>query len=167
VDRKRGIVKKSRSFKLYCLFVAVVGLAMMPVTGLTEAMQSDQSDRQVVSFDTLFPTSAFKNALDTCMRMWGSIDHLKEQTLAGVNRLFLHDAMIGQVIALRVSVEDLLDEYAKGSTVYMDDVVYLLNVLNYVGQAYQNVVPATRLHAIAHRVLRSVKMELREFIARQ
>jgi len=77
-----------------------------------------------LSFDSLFPSSWFKKALDSCMQVWNDMQVFQEQ---GQNITQGHiDTTVGRLVYAHLCLERMVKEKYK---IVTDDIAYLIEVV--------------------------------------
>lgn len=99
------------------------GIFFFAVLGATTSYTEQVS----LSFDSLFPSSWFKKALDDCMQVWNDMQVFQEynQNIAQ-DHILLFDVIVSRLVYVHFCLERMVKEKHKIST---DDIVYLVEVV--------------------------------------
>jgi hypothetical protein len=116
---------------------ALIALALL----IGENPCSGSLDEQMtLSFDSLFPSTPYKDALGACMQVLGYLDQLCHEHDRGELDTFgfVHDAFLGKVVSAQQKVDRLVTTIRMGQIVADDNVNYLSTILGYIGQLYKD-----------------------------
>lgn len=136
-------------------------VAERPCSGSFDVPQDEQI---MLSFDNLFPSTPYKDALGACMQALGYLDQLCHEHERGELVTFglVHDAFLGKVVSARYKVDALINTVRMGAVVADDNVNYLSAILGYIGQLYndriakdeRNTLASSMIHEMTQQVLR-------------
>ncbi len=84
-----------------------------------------------LSFESLFPSTWFKKALDSCMQVWDDMQLLQErgQHINQDDHQLLFDSMVGRLVYAQFCLEHMVKTKHK---VIADDIVYLIQVVEHI-----------------------------------
>ena len=81
----------------------------------------------LLSFDTLFPSSWFKKALDSCVQVWNDMQVFQEHNDNMIqDHTLLFDAIVGRLVYAHFCLERMVKEKHK---IVTDDIVYFVEVV--------------------------------------
>ncbi len=86
-----------------------------------------------LSFDSLFPSTWFKKALDSCMQAWDDMQLFQErgQHINQDDHQLLLDATVGRLVYAHFCLEHMVKIKHK---VIADDIAYLIQVVEHIQQ---------------------------------
>jgi hypothetical protein len=86
-----------------------------------------------LSFDSLFPASLFKKALDSCMQSWNDMQLYQEfvEQIESDNYQLLLETTIGRLVYAQFCLEHMVKTKYR---IIPDDVVYLMQVVKHIQQ---------------------------------
>ena len=80
-----------------------------------------------LSFDSLFPSSWFKKALDSCIQVWNDMQVCQEQNQNIIqDHILLFDTIVGRLVYAHFCLERMVKAKHK---VVTDDITYLIEVI--------------------------------------
>ena len=130
-------MKGSFVSKLICRFAAFLLLNTAVIIVSHQPIVEKSVDKITVSFDSLFPNSPYKKALDTSMRLVGDMQELQlrsneEKKLVSVD---ITDFLVGKLFRLKLAVDSL-----KGSkfTLLSQDLEYLKELVSFIDSGRRN-----------------------------
>jgi hypothetical protein len=108
-------------------------------------------DKVMLSFDTIYPSTPYKDALGSCMQVLGYLDQLCHEHERGDQTVFcfVHDAFLGKVVLAQHRVAQLLENIESGALVADDNINYLSAILSYISKLYQERIVLEQRNTIA------------------
>ncbi len=116
------------------------------------------NDLVEISFDSLFPPSPFKHALDICMQLYGDLAACNDQALTQSMAPAVMDALLGQLVRLRAAVCAVRQE---GRSIPHDDTMYMLVMLDRLETAYEECSHSKEHATLAGMLLAEIKQSMR------
>lgn len=112
-------------------------------------------EKITLSFDSLFPSTPYKDALGACMQVLGYLDQLCHEHERGELVTFdlVHDAFLGKVVSAQQKVDALVTTIRMGASVADDNVHYLSTILGYIGQLYKDRIMQEQRNALASSII--------------
>ena len=114
-----------------------------------------QDDQMKLSFDTIFPATAYKDALGSCMQMLGYLDQLcyEHERAEEMSIALVHDAFFGKVVHAQHKITHLIADIKSGAVVADDNVHYLNTILSHINQLYQKRLDKDQRNTLAVSIL--------------
>lgn len=119
----------------------IIAFALLATTNPSLGSYDAFSDDAItLSFDNLFPSTPYKDALGACMQLLGYLNQLCNEHDRGELASFelVHDAFVGKIVAAQHKVKILVSSIHKGAIVADDNVDYLNAVLSYISKRYND-----------------------------
>lgn len=138
---------------------AIMALALL----MGERPCSGSLDEQItISFDNLFPSTPYKDALGACMQVLGYLDQLCHEHDRGELVTFglVHDAFLGKVFSAQHKVDRLVNTMRMGQTVADDNVNYLTAILGYIGQLYKDRIAQEQHNMLAVSIIDDMTLKI-------
>lgn len=85
-----------------------------------------------IQFKGVFPFISYKKVIDTCMRAYSDLLVLEERTTHHERSDEQIDLLVGRLVRLQNYFNQLVDDYHHEATVSLDDLQYLIRVLEYM-----------------------------------
>jgi len=80
-----------------------------------------------LSFDSLFSSSWFKKALDSCMQVWNDMQKFQEDNQNIIqDHILFFDAIVGRLVYVHFCLERMVKDKNNVAT---DDILYLIEVI--------------------------------------
>jgi hypothetical protein len=116
----------------------------------------------ILSFDSLFPSTPYKDALGACMQVLGYLDQLCHEHERGELETFglVHDAFLGKVVSAQQKVDRLISTMRMGQTVADDNVNYLSAILGYIGQLYKDRIAQEQHNMLAVSIIDDMTLKI-------
>lgn len=141
------------------MFSAIMALALL----VGACTCSGALDEQVtLSFDSIFPSTPYKDALGACMQVLGYLDQLCHEHERGELVTFglVHDAFLGKVVSAQQKVDRLVNAMKRGHSVADDNVNYLSAVLGYIGQLYKERIAQEQRNILATFIIDEMTLQI-------
>jgi hypothetical protein len=119
-------------------------------------------EQMLLSFDSLFPCTPYKDALGACMQVLGYLDQLCHEHERGELATFglVHDAFLGKVVSAQYKVERLVNAMDTGHRVDDDNVNYLSAILGYIGQLYKDRIAQEQRSTVATSIIDNMTLQI-------
>jgi len=145
-----------------------IGVMFVLLTGAVSCI-GDQNDQISLSFDSIFPSTPYKDALGSCMQVLGYLDQLCHEHERGEHAAFVlvHDAFLGKVVLAQNKVTHLATTMQSGAVVACDNVNYLAAIVNYINQLYQDRIHQEHRNDVAMRILNEISSQISLLIERE
>jgi len=142
-----------------------VVIALMLLVGVSPCSGS-LDEQMTLSFDSVFPSTPYKDALGACMQVLGYLDQLCHEHDRAEQMSFglVHDAFLGKVVIAQQKVTQLTKNIQLGAVVTDDNVNYLSAILGYISQLYQERIAQEQRNALAISVLNEMTMQVLHII---
>ena len=130
---------------------------------LSESPCSGSRDEQITfSFDNLFPSTPYKDALGACMQVLGYLDQLCHEVERGDHGSFglVHDAFLGKVVLAQQKVDHLVNIMRTGHMVADDNMNYLSLILEYIGQLYKERIAQEQRNMLAASMIDAMSSQI-------
>jgi len=99
------------------------GIFFFAVLGATLS----HTEQVVLSFDSLFPSSWFKKALDSCMKVWNDMQVFQGQGQNIIqDHILFFDAIVGRLVYAHFCLERMVKDKNNVAT---DDILYLIELV--------------------------------------
>lgn len=130
-----------------------------PCAGSHDVIQDEQI---IFSFDNLFPSTPYKDALGACMQVLGYLDQLCHEHERGELASFslVHDAFLGKVVSARHKVNALVSTIHNGAVVADDNVDYLNAILGYISKRYHDRIAHSERTMLASSMINEMTQQL-------
>jgi hypothetical protein len=149
--------------KINRMLIRMLGAIMALALLIAERPCSGSLDEQItVSFDNLFPSTPYKDALGACMQVLGYLDQLCHEHERGELTSFglVHDAFLGKVVSAHHKVDRLINTIRMGETVADDNVNYLSAILGYIGQLYKDRIAQEERNMLAASIIDDMTLKI-------
>lgn len=113
-----------------------------------------------VSFDVLFPSTPYKQVLNTCMQIRNSIASMQTYQNNNEDYAIYADLISGRMVFLDSCVDTML----KSSSILADDLEYLLNIMDYMtleSKLLNRTICAEHVHGIS-KLIAAIKHKLEQ-----
>ncbi len=116
-----------------------------------------------ICFHSIYPFNSFKKVVDTCMRTYTDVLILQDQIALQQKSDEQLDILVGRLMRLQSYIEQLINEYRTEATITIDELDYLLQMINYLEltideSEYKSL--AHGLNCIMHRLKNELKQAL-------
>jgi hypothetical protein len=121
-----------------------------------------QEDQVNFSFDSIFPTTPYKDALGSCMQVLGYLDQLCHEHQRGEQIAFclVHDAFLGKVVHAEHKVTHLIKNIQSGAVVADDNVRYLSAIVTYINQLYRERIDEDQRNTLVMNSLEGIAVQV-------
>ncbi len=147
---------KSR-VRFYHKIFARAAVRVIISMAMTSFLVVADSDMIRLSFDNLYPVSSYRKALNTCMKLYGQLDVCDKQQ---GNSAQLSESIIDKALQFHIDIDGFLQE----KTADIDDVEYLLTLIEHIGSRYELLLLEQPAGKIVHGVLREVHSLLNDVL---
>lgn len=115
-----------------------VVLLMISILGSYVRANTSESDEIVISFDSLFPQTPYKETLGMCMQSLGYLEHMlsEHESKDLFVRTVWHDAFIGKLFLAHEKMTHLMKEVSLGHIVADDNLSYLEALVSHIFSMY-------------------------------
>lgn len=144
------------SIRLLSVFITLALLVTaLPCIGAYEEQVN-------LSFDSIFPSTPYKDALGSCMQVLGYLDQLCHEHERGEEITFclVHDAFLGKVVHAEHKVVQLIENIQSGAVVADDNVRYLGAIVAYINQLYQERIDQDQRNTLAMSALEGIAVQV-------
>lgn len=114
-------------------------------------------------FHNIYPFNSFKKVVDTCMRTYTDVLILQDQIALQQKSDEQLDLLVGRLMRLQSYIEQLIDAYRNEATICMDELNYLLQMIEYLELTIdenEHKALAQGLNAIMQRLKKELKQTL-------
>ena len=144
------IVQEKRGIMVRILQMALIICIASPLTA------QDQKNEITLSFDAPFATTSYKQMLDLSMHIAGDLLFLQQTPVTMHERELFYDAIAGRITRLSGATDNLIKECRLGMPLLINDLEYLLNVLDDTLKVYTRVMPHA-MYQVAEQLLYKVQ----------
>lgn len=124
MDAKKGFKRKQvkKILILSCLLV------------FFSQMSAQDKRRRRINFESLFPPTTYKNALETSMQVWSDLVEWREDGLLTGSEEDVTDLIVGRLIRLQGYIQKLFSDHKIKKRIYSnDDLSYLSSIIDLAG----------------------------------
>lgn len=127
---------------------------------------SAQGDQILLSFDSIFPATPYKEALGSCMQALSYLDQLCHEHERGeeMTITLVHDAFLGKVTLAQHKLAHLIIDIQAGSIVADDNVHYLSAILGHIKQVYQERLDSNQRNTLAVGMIDDMVLQVSRII---
>lgn len=150
---------KNHVISAHTINTSIVFTVLMGVQVRIDAQQEDLIN---LSFDSIFPTTPYKDALGSCMQVLGYLEQLSHECAKPDSKqeVLLYDALLGKIVSAQYKVIHLVTTIKDGLVVADDNVQYLDTLVHYINTVYQERITHVHHNALVVDILKDISKEL-------